>query len=131
MSSNSGGPPFLLPPPMPPPPAAHMQPPSIVPHPGVIGGPPPVSSPGQPPPSGAILVQIKSEPSDLEFKPEVNLNAEHENQLIAANGANNSSSHEEIINSDFGQVARETAPSGRTVLGITYYVVDCLYVIEF
>ena len=75
------------------------------------------------------LVQIKSEPSDLEFKPELNFNEhnehdehdnehDHENQLIA-NGLAPNSSHEEIVNSEFGQVVRETAaPSGRTVLGI-------------
>lgn len=73
------------------------------------------------------LVQIKSEPSDLEFKPELNFNEhnehdehdnehDHENQLIA-NGLAPNSSHEEIVNSEFGQVVRETAaPSGRTVL---------------
>ena len=85
------------------------------------------------------LVQIKSEPSDLEFKPELNFNEhnehdehdnehDHENQLIA-NGLAPNSSHEEIVNSEFGQVVRETAaPSGRTVLGIHVCSFVCLRV---
>ena len=85
------------------------------------------------------LVQIKSEPSDLEFKPELNFNEhnehdehdnehDHENQLIA-NGLAPNSSHEEIVNSEFGQVVRETAaPSGRTVLGIHVCLFVCLRV---
>ena len=34
--------------------------------------------------------------------------------------SNTSSSHEEILNSEFGQTVREIVPSGRTVLGILH-----------
>lgn len=73
------------------------------------GGPPPFLIPPPPPPPPPAHLQaaiqqhvtannlvIKSEPSEHFI--------EH-------------SSHDEILNSEFGQAAREAAPSGRTVLG--------------
>ena len=37
--------------------------------------------------------------------------------------SNTSSSHEEILNSEFGQTVREIVPSGRTVLGTNFSTV--------
>ena len=100
--------PFLLPPPPPPPPpppGAHMQ-----------GGPPlnGVGHHGGPPgpPHPHFNVVIKTEPSELDFKPP---SLDHQ------------SSHEEILNSEFGQSARETAPTGRTVLGMCLVIESVLY----
>ena len=54
---------------------------------------------------------VKTEPLSSE---ELSLvNSQNFNELDEAN----TSSHEEILNSEFGQTVRETVPSGRTVLG--------------
>lgn len=73
------------------------------------GGPPFLIPPPPPPPplppahhlngQPMALVSIKSEPCEIDFD-------------------NNNSSHDEILNSEFGQQIRDAStPSGRTVLG--------------
>ena len=81
--------------------------------------PPPLAPPSPlapPPPAhmqlfSSSLVMVKTEPLSSE---ELSLvNSQNFNELDEAN----TSSHEEILNSEFGQTVRETVPSGRTVLG--------------
>ena len=94
--SNGAGPPEAEPPPrfMPPPPPPPLPPP-----------------PAHMPLFNSALVMIKTEPLNSE---ELSLvNNPNFNEYDDAN----TSSHEEILNSEFGQTVRETAPSGRTVLG--------------
>ena len=81
------------PPPLPPPPPAHM----------------PLFS-AQADPHAEALVMIKSEPSDESL-------VVHNNNFHGEFNDENTSSHEEILNSEFGQTVREIVPSGRTVLG--------------
>ena len=91
------------PPPLPPPPPAHMQ---------LFN-----SSDTH----AESLVMIKSEPCD-----EGSL-VVHNNNFATLNEyndeSNTSSSHEEILNSEFGQTVREIVPSGRTVLGTNFSTV--------
>ena len=83
------------PPPLPPPPPAHMQ---------LFN-----SSDTH----AESLVMIKSEPID---SGEGSL-VVHNNNFHGEFNDENTSSHEEILNSEFGQTVREIVPSGRTVLG--------------
>lgn len=79
--------------------------------------PPPPPPPLPPPPAhmqlfNSSLVMIKTEPlnsEELSLVNNPNFSPEYDDS--------NTSSHEEILNSEFGQTVRETAPSGRTVLG--------------
>ena len=103
MSGNPGDQHQWLPP-LPPPPMPPPMPPGL--HLNGAGGhnlPPGVQLNN----SVEMNLIIKTEPGEYDYK----------NSLEGPLDGDQQSSHEEILTSEFGQSARDTAPTGRTILG--------------